>query len=252
MTAVFEPLGYAPAYLRVSEAIRARILRRELQEGEALPTETELARQFEVNRSTVREALRKLESSGLLGRRRGGKRLFVTRPTREDVGGGLSQAFTLHRARVVDVWEALQAVQPGIASAAAERRSQAALAKLSACAARFAARSGERDAAVADVADFFDALAEAGANPVFHLLNEPLLRLLKPSLAVIIDRVPQARARIEAAQQAILAAVDARDAKRAAEWMARHARDFRRGYEVAGIDLATEVGEPPGAAPAIS
>ena len=30
---MFEPLGYAPAYLRVSEAIRARILRRELAGG---------------------------------------------------------------------------------------------------------------------------------------------------------------------------------------------------------------------------
>lgn len=249
---MFEPLGYAPAYLRVSEAIRERILRRELREGEPLPTESELARLFEVNRSTVREALRKLESAGLLGRRRGGKRLYVTRPTRETVGGGLSQAFALHRARVVDVWEALQAVQPGIAAAAAERRSRAALVKLTACAARFAARAGERDAAVADVADFFDALAEAGANPVFSLLNEPLLRLLKPSLAVIIDRVPQARARIEAAQAAIVEAVEARDAPRAAEWMARHVRDFRRGYEVAGIDLATEVGEPPRADPALS
>jgi GntR family transcriptional regulator, transcriptional repressor for pyruvate dehydrogenase complex len=241
MTAVFEPLGYAPAYLRVSEAIRARILRRELQEGEPLPTETELARQFEVNRSTVREALRKLESAGLLGRRRGGKRLFVTRPTREAVGGGLSQALALHRARVVDVWEALQAVQPGIAAAAAERRSDAALARLAASARRFAARSGGRDAAVADVAEFFDALAEAAANPVFNLLNEPLLRLLKPSLAVIIDRVPQARSRIEAAEEAIVGAVRARDSKSAAVWMARHVRDFRRGYEVAGIDLATEV-----------
>ncbi len=249
---MFEPLAYAPAYLRVSEAIRARILRRELREGEPLPTETELARQFEVNRSTVREALRKLESAGLLGRRRGGKRLLVTRPTRESVGGGLSQALALHRARVVDVWEALQAVQPGIAAAAAERRSDAALAKLAACADRFASRAGERDAVLADVADFFDALAEAGANPVFHLLNEPLLRLLKPSLAVIIDRVPQARARIEGAQQSIVRAVRARDAKAAAEWMTRHVRDFRRGYEVAGIDLATEVGEPPSGVPAVS
>jgi GntR family transcriptional regulator, transcriptional repressor for pyruvate dehydrogenase complex len=241
MPSQFEPLGYAPAYLRVSEAIRARILRRELQEGEPLPTETELARQFEVNRSTVREALRKLESAGLLGRRRGGKRLFVTRPTREAVGGGLSQALALHRARVVDVWEALQAVQPGIAAAAAERRSEAALAKLAATARRFAVRADGRDAAVTGVAEFFDALAEAAANPVFNLLNEPLLRLLKPSLAVIIDRVPQARSRIEAAEEAIVGAVRARDAKAAADWMSRHVRDFRRGYEVAGIDLATEV-----------
>ena len=160
---MFEPLGYAPAYLRVSEAIRARILRRELQEGEPLPTETELARQFEVNRSTVREALRKLESAGLLGRRRGGKRLFVTRPTREAVGGGLSQALALHRARVVDVWEAL-------AGRAAGHRGGCGGAPLG-CRAREA--RGLRRAALrrarasatrpsADVADFFDALAEAG------------------------------------------------------------------------------------------
>jgi DNA-binding FadR family transcriptional regulator len=245
---MFEPLGYAPAYLRVSEEIRGRILRRELSEGQALPTETELARQFEVNRSTVREALRKLESNGLIGRRRGGKRLYVTRPTREAIGGGLSQAFTLHRARVVDVWEALQAVQPGIAAAAAERRSAASLSRLEAIAQRFAARQGPRAQAVADVAEFFDALGEASGNPVFVLLNEPLLRLLKPSLAIIIDRVPQARGRIETAQGKVVAAVGARDVAAAADWMARHVRDFRRGYEVAGIALSTEVGDEPDAA----
>ena len=43
----------------------------------------------------------------------------------------------------------------------------------------------------------------------------------------------------------VFAAVAARDAKAAAEWMTRHTRDFRRGYEVAGIDLATEVAEAP-------
>jgi len=240
---LFEPLGYAPAYQRLSEAIRGRILRRELKEGQALPTETELARQFEVNRSTVREALRQLESNGLLGRRGGGKRLFVTRPTREAVGGGLSQALTLHETRVVDVWEALQAVQPGIARAAAERCPVEGLQCLKAAAARFAARRGERDRAVDDVADFFNALGEASDNPVFVMLNEPLLRLLKPSLAVIIDRVPQARARIEAAQRQIVDAVAVRDAETAAAWMARHVRDFRRGYEVAGIPLSTEVGQ---------
>ncbi|MBX3702953.1 MAG: FadR family transcriptional regulator [Steroidobacteraceae bacterium] len=245
---MFDPLGYAPAYLRVSELIRGRILRRELTEGAALPTETELARQFEVNRSTVREALRKLESSGLVGRRRGGKRLYVTRPTREAVGGGLSQALALHRTRVVDVWEALQSVQPGIAAAAALRRSDAALARLERVARRFAGRHADRAQAVADVAEFFDALGEASGNPVFVLLNEPLLGLLKPSLAIIIDRVPQARSRIEAAQAEVVAAVRARDAATASEWMARHVRDFRRGYEVAGIALSTEVGETPDAA----
>jgi DNA-binding FadR family transcriptional regulator len=143
----------------------------------------------------------------------------------------------------VDVWEALQAVQPGIAEAAAQRRSPAALERLRESARCFASRRGDRDLAVEDAADFFNALGEASDNPVFVLLNEPLLRLLKPSLAVIIDRVPQARGRIESAQKHIVDAVAAQDAEASATWMTRHVRDFRRGYEVAGIPLSTEVGQ---------
>ena len=37
-------------------------------------------------------------------------------------------------------------------------------------------------------------------------------------------------------------AVAAEDAETAAAWMTRHVRDFRRGYEVAGIPLSSEVG----------
>jgi DNA-binding FadR family transcriptional regulator len=143
----------------------------------------------------------------------------------------------------VDVWEALQSVQPGIAGAAALRRTDESLAAIEAAASRFAGRQGEREEAIGDVAAFFDALGEASGNPVFVLLNEPLLRLLTPSLAVIIDRVPQARSRIELAHRQIVSAVRGRDATAASEWMARHVRDFRRGYEVAGIPLSTEIGE---------
>jgi DNA-binding GntR family transcriptional regulator len=51
----------------------------------------------------------------------------------------------------------------------------------------------------------------------------------------MVDRVPQARSRIIAAQQKIIAALQSRDAEEARKWMAKHVRDFKRGYEVAGI-----------------
>jgi DNA-binding GntR family transcriptional regulator len=59
--------------------------------------------------------------------------------------------------------------------------------------------------------------------------------------------VPQARSRIESAQRQIVGAVAAGDAAAASVWMTRHVRDFRRGYEVAGIPLSTEVGQHPDA-----
>ncbi|MBS1200071.1 MAG: GntR family transcriptional regulator [Proteobacteria bacterium] len=248
----FEPLHHDPAYLRLAGLIRARILARQLVPGSALPTETELARQFEVNRSTVREALRNLQSSGLLERRGGGKKLFVSRPTVAAVGGGLSEALSLHGARVVDVWEALRAVEPAIASAAARRRTPEQLREISQVADTFAAGELPADAAVQCVGRFFRALGAASGNPVFAIANEPLVQLVQPGLAIIIDRLPQARRRIAAAQRSIVDALGRHDPESAAEWMRRHIEDFRRGFEQAGLPLETVVGKQAGSDPALS
>lgn len=237
---MFQPLDHAPAYLRLSAAIRARILGRELGEGDSLPTETELARQFAVNRSTVREALRNLQSAGLV-ERRGGKKLYVSRPAVGTVGEGLREALTLHEARFADVWEALLALEPAVAAAAARRRDPAQLAVLEAIAADFGSRERPAAEAVALVGRFFRALGLASANPVFVLANEPLVQLVEPSLAIIIDRLPQARRRIAAAQRAMVAAIRARDRAAASDWMRRHVEDFRRGFEQAGLPLDTVV-----------
>jgi GntR family transcriptional repressor for pyruvate dehydrogenase complex len=239
---MFEPLDHAPAYLRLSEAIRARILDRELQDGEALPTETELARQFAVNRSTVREALRNLQSAGLLTRRGGGKKLYVSRPTVAAVGDGLREALSLHDACFADVWEALLAVEPAIAGAAALRRKAGELRELERIARAFDQPRLPAQEAVALVGRFFRGVGAASANPVFVLANEPLVQLVEPGLAIIIDRLPQARRRIAAAQRALIEAMRKRDRKAAADWMRRHIEDFRRGYEQAGLPLETVVG----------
>jgi DNA-binding GntR family transcriptional regulator len=70
--------------------------------------------------------------------------------------------------------------------------------------------------------------------------------LLEPSLRAMIDRVPQARARIVTAQKRLCEALSAGDAEAAHAWMARHIRDFRRGYELAGIELQHRiVGDAP-------
>ena len=75
--------------------------------GRAAALETELARQFGVNRSTVREALRELESRGLVQRRPGSKLMSVTAAPGE-VAAGISDALLLHDVTVRDVWEALR------------------------------------------------------------------------------------------------------------------------------------------------
>jgi DNA-binding FadR family transcriptional regulator len=53
----------------------------------------------------------------------------------------------------------------------------------------------------------------------------------------MLDKVPQSRARITTAQKRITDAIRERDVETARTWMARHIRDFRKGYELAGVDL---------------
>ena len=238
---LFEPLTPQPAYTRVSKAIEQKILGRTLKPGDALPTETELARQFAVNRSTVREALRRLESAGLVARVAGGKRLCVTRPGQSDTASHVSRALALDDVTFIELWEAMLAIAPRTAAMAAERRTAEALSRLG-DAARAAEQKRASDMVVAAVVDFFQALAEASNNRVLVLASDPVTQLLAPSLRRMIDRVPQARDRIVDAQHRILSAVESRDAAEAERWMVRHVRDFRRGYELAGIALDTHVG----------
>ncbi|HET9331585.1 MAG TPA: winged helix-turn-helix domain-containing protein, partial [Steroidobacteraceae bacterium] len=122
MSVEFAKVLIEPAYRKVAAAIGARILGRTLQDGERLPSETELARQFGVNRSTVREALRELESRGLVQRRPGSKLMSVSRPHQQSVAAGVSHALLLNDVTVRDVWEALTILEPPLAAAAARSR----------------------------------------------------------------------------------------------------------------------------------
>ena len=60
-----------PLYLQIAESLLERIESGELGPGDRLPPERELSEMLEVNRMTVRRALRLLENRGLLLRRQG-------------------------------------------------------------------------------------------------------------------------------------------------------------------------------------
>jgi DNA-binding FadR family transcriptional regulator len=239
--AQFAPIRLEPAYRKVAAALLARITGGGISPGERLPAETELARQFGVHRGTVREALRELETNGVLKRERGSKLMMVTRPARGVVAAGVSRALALHEVSFHDIWEALTALEPPIAAAAARRRSATDLQRLEAIVARLD-QDLDTAAAVEQTADFFHAVGEATANGVFMLAHEPLVQLLGPSLEAMVSQVAQARRRIAEAQKKLLAAIRERNAAQAGDWMAKHIRDFRRGFEIAGIDLQQRVG----------
>jgi GntR family transcriptional regulator, transcriptional repressor for pyruvate dehydrogenase complex len=232
MTDLFMPLDDHPAYRQIANLIEQRIVGRSLRTGDALPSETDLARQFGVNRSTIREAIRELEIHGLLGRERGEKRLRVTRPEPRRVSSGVSRALALHDVTFQDLWEAMMAIEPAAAQYAAARRSPVQLKDLARASARFTRAVTDTDAAVAAVVDFFTVVAAASGNQVLALSQAPLNLLLAPALTQMIDRVPQARRRIQDAQSKISTAIKLKKSEQARIWMEKHIRDFKRGHEL--------------------
>jgi GntR family transcriptional regulator, transcriptional repressor for pyruvate dehydrogenase complex len=237
MAIEFEQIRIEPAYRKVAAALMERILDRTLRDGDRLPSETELARQFGVNRSTVREAVRELESNGLVARRRGSKLLVVTRPEADQMAERIGRALVMHDVTYLDVWEALTIVEPPIAETAARRRTEEDFALIAGAAGNFATDNSDTARAAFHAAEFFRIVGAATHNRILMLAQEPLLQLLDASLRKMLDKVPQSRARITTAERRICDAIRDRDVDAARTWMTRHIRDFRKGYELAGIDL---------------
>lgn len=68
-----------PLYLQIGELLRERIRSRGWVEGQALPNEGELAREYGVSVGTMRKALEQVEAIGWISRRQG-RGTFVTNP----------------------------------------------------------------------------------------------------------------------------------------------------------------------------
>jgi GntR family transcriptional repressor for pyruvate dehydrogenase complex len=71
---MFEPVSPVRAYERVVEQVEQAVFSGRLKPGSRLPSERDLVIQFGVSRSTVREALRVLQSDGLIQSRPGDPR----------------------------------------------------------------------------------------------------------------------------------------------------------------------------------
>ena len=231
----FARLDAVPVYRLVFEAIEQQIVAGQIKPGEPLPTETELAVQFGINRSSVREGIRMLEESGLV-RRQSGKRLYVTVPPILDLASRASRLLRLHEVTFRELWEAASAIEPVTAGYAAERITAEEIAVLD-------GNVAEMERALADPVEvirldiaFHDLVGRASRNRALMLSREPISLLFMPAGRAILPRLGT-QGRILAAHRAILAALRAHDRVEGERWMRRHMDDFKRGFERTGLDL---------------
>lgn len=221
------PIERRKVYELVAERLTARI-GDGLLPGEPLPPERELMQQYAVGRSSVREALRMLESRGLIASR--GNGAFVVAEPPNPFSQGLGIMLAGGRTDLQQLFEVRLMLEGEIARLAAERRSDVQLAALQASIERMELGLEREDAYISADVDFHLALAAATGNEIVVQLMDAVRDRLRAAFGTVF-RVPGSPARSIADHRAIVAAIEARDGAAARELMHGHIARVRAGYE---------------------
>ncbi|MEH6405146.1 MAG: FCD domain-containing protein [Sneathiella sp.] len=230
---LFNRLEKTPAYKVVSDALEQAILQRQIKTGDALPTEENLATQFGVNRSTVREGIRHMEQTGFVQRK--GKKLIVSRPSYDLVGHQMSKVLILNDVTFEELWQVKMVLEPLSAQLAATNASDDLINRMAKnIEVMTKALENEEDLVALDI-EFHVFIAEAANNQALVMAREALAQLFYPAYqASMFSEVSGQR--LLDAHKHIFKAIKNRDPVTAGEWMRKHIIDFKRGYEIAGLD----------------
>jgi GntR family transcriptional repressor for pyruvate dehydrogenase complex len=200
--------------------IRQLIQSRDYKPGDRLPAIAEMARDFAVAGATVREALRKLETLGLVDIRhgsgvyvgRGGDALLLSNPVFD---GAISKKL------LVDLIEARIPIEVQSVTLAARHASAQDLAQLRSLLDRAGATLDDAGLLNQTNLAFHRAIAQASGNGVLYQLLDVVGSLFKEEQRVILD-IHGSHGQDHAEHVGILEALERRDAALAASRMQQH------------------------------
>jgi DNA-binding FadR family transcriptional regulator len=191
------PRTRSDASEHIALEIRRYLERRELQPGDRIGTEQELAAEFGVSRPTLREGLRLLASSHLIrvGRGRAGG-IFVARTPNEGMSRNVSESIAMMlETESVSLDELLDArlfLEVPLAGLAARNAGEDTAARLQAAIDDATGHMpGTEPFNEADTR-FHRTLAEAAGNPLLQAFTAWILEVLQPNLIVHISATVQA------------------------------------------------------------
>ena len=200
-----------------------------------MPAERELAEQFGVSRTAVREAVKALREKGLV-EAYPGKGTFITsgssNPMRQSLDRMMRSAQVDATSSLVEVREILE---PEIAALAAVRATEENLNSLREAVAVMDAAKRDPDAYIEADLDFHLELAEAAANPLILSLIDSIIGVLREQRMRIFE-VDGGPDRGQYHHKKILEAVEHQDAPGAREAMRAHLRQVREDSRSASKD----------------
>lgn len=229
---LFRPIKDRRVFEEIVRQLEDAIVAGRIGPGDRLPSERELAQQFGVARTSVREALRVLEALGVIGGRPGSERgAMMISGSGNAFRDVLRFQLALQQISISSLVEFRIVIESWAASAAAHHASREELPRLrSLVQAMNENEVGATEFHVLD-ADFHLAIAQLSGNELLVLVLEGARSAIERAMhqaLIMASRAdwPLARARLVVEHDRIVDAVEARDPDRAAELIASHIRGF--------------------------
>jgi GntR family transcriptional repressor for pyruvate dehydrogenase complex len=213
-------------YEQIVQQVEESIRQGTLKPGDQLPPERELAQQFGVSRTAVREAVKALREKGFV-EAYPGRGTFITDGTSHAIRQSLDRMIKIGQPEgSTFLAEVREILEPEIAALAAARAEEEDLASMREAVEVMDNAKRDSDAFIEADLDFHLALAEAAANPIILSLIDSIVGLLREQ-RLRIFQVEGGPERGQYHHKRILEAVERHDAVAAREAMKAHLRQVR-------------------------
>ncbi len=214
-----EPIERRNVYELVAERLLEHISHRRLRPGDPFPTERELTQVYHVGRSSVREALRMLQSNGLI--KPAGKGTFVVAEFANPLNHSLHLLLTLRETDLRELFEVRKILEGETAALAAARRTEEDLARMEQAIAQMVEGLAAQDRYIEADLRFHLTVAAATRNRIAVRMMQAVRDLLQRALASIYYIPGSPQRSIEQHRQ-ILEAIAHGDAEGARRRMHEH------------------------------
>jgi len=229
------PIKSTRIYEEIVRQVKQMIAEGRLESGDQLPPERDLAEKFVVSRASVREALRTLESLGLV-EIRPGEGTFVREVSVESLIEPLALVMASHREAIAELFEARRLLEPAIAALAARRATPTELAEMERILEDQAKAIAANKTGLTQDAAFHAAIGAAAHNAAITRIAHAIMDLLTQSREESLN-TPGRPQRSHQDHRRILVAIRARDERAAQQAMLDHLEAVERlvlGREAGG------------------
>jgi len=213
--------------------IRRLIRTRKLKVGDKLPPERDLAQAFKVSRASVREAIRVLESSGLV-KTRVGDGTYVETGSVENLVKPLATVVAGGRESLLEIFAVRKMFEPHIAYLAAERATTDEVSELKRILSRQRREMGSRGLITEIDRSFHLLLARMAKSEVFLQFYNTLAELTNQTREEFLQEGDRPQKSIEGHEEIILA-IEKGDPTLAKKAMSRHLKNIEREALRAGL-----------------